>query len=91
MDFKTGAVIFCATLGLAVGVNQALQVKTPEDLQKYRQEQQVEQGSDAQEQENDRRRDQLRYGIDAENRERLVPGELRPKDEPKIPRLRLRP
>jgi hypothetical protein len=90
MDLKTGAVIFCTTLGLAVGANELLSVETPDGYQKYRQQQIVEQGSDAVEMENDRKRDRLRDSIDAENNRKLTPSEVRPA-EPKVPQLRIRP
>lgn len=90
MSWKENTVIGAAVLGMTVGANELLSVKTPDDYQKYRQQQIVEQGSDAVEMENDRMRDQLRDGIDAENSRKLVPGEMRP-PESKVPTLKIRP
>ena len=90
MAWRTNVVIGATVLGMAVGANEMLSVKTPDDYEKYRQQQIVEQGADATEMENDRKRDQLRDGIDAENNRKHIPGEVRPA-EPKLPKLRVRP
>lgn len=89
MNLKTGVLIFGTTLAMAVGVNEVLQVKTPEDAQRYRQQQQIEQGGDAVEMENEHNQEKLPGGIDAENSRKLTPSEVRPVD-PHL-KLRLRP
>lgn len=90
MSWKESVVIGATVLGMAAGVNQMLAVKTPADYEKYQQQEIVDQGSDAVEMDNNRKRDQLRDGIDAENSRKLVPSELRPA-EPVVPKLRIRP
>ena len=82
--------IGATVLGMAVGANELLSVKTPDDYRQYRQQQIVEQGSDAVEKENDRKRDQVRDGIDAENTRKVTLREMRPA-EPKVPKIRIRP
>jgi hypothetical protein len=89
MSWKTNLVIGATVLSGAVGINEMVAVKTPDDVKNYRQEQQTEQGSDAVEMENDRQRDKLPDGIDAENSRELGTREVRPA-EPHI-KLRLRP
>lgn len=90
MNWRENLAIGAAVLGLAVGANEMLSVKTPDDYQKYRQQEIVEQGSDATEMDNDRKRDQMRDGLGTENSRKNTPGEVRPAD-PKLPKLRIRP
>jgi hypothetical protein len=89
LSWKTKVAIGATVLAGAVGVNQLLQVKTPDDAKRYQHEQQIEQGSDAVEMNNDRQRDKLPGGIDAENSRELSPREVRGA-EPRL-KLRLRP
>lgn len=90
MTWKTNALIGATVLGMAVGVNDMLAVRTPDDYQKYRQQQIVHQGSDTVDLENERQRAKLPGGIDSENMRNLTPGELRPADS-ELPRFRMRP
>lgn len=90
MSWKTNLLIGAAVLGLAVDVGDVLSVHNGEDYKKYQHQQQIQQGSDAVEMQNDRQRDKLPDGIDAENSRILTPSEVRPA-EPKLPRLRLKP
>ena len=90
MGWKSGVVTSMTVLGLVIGVNEMLAPKTPEQLDQYRRQQLVEQGSDAVENNRERLRDQLPHDIDAENDRRLVPGEHRPAER-NPPRIRIRP
>lgn len=90
MSWKTNVLVGTAVLGMAVGVNDMLAVRTADDYQKYRQRQIVHQGSDTVDLENERQRAKLPGGIDSENMRNLTPSELRPAD-PGLPRFRIRP
>jgi hypothetical protein len=87
MTTKQNIAIGLTVLGLAIGANQALAPRTPEELERQHREQQVQDLSDAQEREDERRRQELGEHVDAENRQKLIPGEPRP---PELPRVRLR-
>lgn len=89
MTWKTNVLIGATVLGMATGVNDLLSVKTPEDVKHYQQNQTVEQGADAVDDQNARQRDKLPGGIDADDHDRLRPGELRPAEKPL--KLRFRP
>lgn len=89
--WKEKAAVGATVLDLAVRSNEMLAVKTAVDLDSYNGQQQgIEQGPDAVERENDRLRDQMRDGVDTENRRTLTPSEVRPVG-PRTPRLRIRP
>lgn len=90
MGWKGNVVTGATVLGLVISANEMLMPKTPEQMDRYRHEQLVEQGSDSVENENQRRRDDLPGQVDAENERKLQPGEYRPA-EPKLPKLRIRP
>lgn len=85
MSTKKTLLIGITVIGLAVGANQALEPKTLEELNQQRQQQNVEDLSDAQERSDDNKRDAADDYMNAENR-RLTPAEERPQ-----PRLRWRP
>lgn len=87
MGVKEGAVVGLTVIGLLVGANQMLQPKTVQDQGRQIQDQRWDDLSDSQENERDRRRERLPDDLDAERRDRMVPGEHRP---PELPRLRLR-
>ncbi len=87
MGVKEGAVVGLTVIGLLVGANQMLEPKTVQDHNRQIQDQRWGDLSDSQENEQDRRRERLPEDLDAERRDRMVPGEHRP---PEPPRLRLR-
>lgn len=86
MGSKSIVVTGATVLGLAVGANQMLAPRTPEQVQQYQQEQQVENGSDAGDRDHERLREQLPNDLTAENLRELTPGEYRDVD----PRLNVR-
>jgi hypothetical protein len=86
MSSRQNLAIGLTVLGLAIGANQALEPRTPDDLRRQQQEQRVEDLGDAVERQNDKHRDDAADHVDAENRRRTTPGEHRP---PSGTRLRL--
>ena len=87
MGMKENAVVGLTVIGLLVGVNQALEPKTVPEQERVNQEQRWQDLSDSQENEQERRRDQLPDDLDAERRDRMIPGEHRP---PELPHLKVR-
>lgn len=88
MSWKETAAIGFTVVGLAVGANEMLMPNSPEQTDQQRRQQQVEDLSDSQEKQNDKWRDDLGDGIDAEEQRKLQPGEHRPGQPPRI-RIRL--
>ncbi len=89
MTLRTTAAVAAGVIALTVGALDALAPKTPEELDRHVQQQQVEQASDAQERERERFRDDADAAADADRRDRLRPGEHRPPEKPPI-RIRIR-
>ena len=87
MGMKENAVVGLTVIGLLVGVNQALEPRTVHEQERVNQEQRWQDLSDSQENEQERRREQLPDDLDAERRDRLIPGEHRP---PELPHLKVR-
>ncbi|GGD24602.1 hypothetical protein [Nocardioides daphniae] len=89
MSFKETALIGATVVGLAVGVNQLLAPSTPEESRQNQQQQQVENLSDADENNKQRMRDEGNDHVDAENDQKVRSGERRP-PEPYRPKIRIR-
>lgn len=87
MSWKTNLLIGATAVGFAMGGTQVLTAKTGQDTDKIREGQSVEQGSDAQEIERERRRVELETSLDTETGRQVGTGQ-RPPEPPKI---RLRP
>ena len=85
MGLRSTVVTTATVLGLAVGVNQALLPQTSQQINDLQHQQNVKQGSDANEREHERLRDRLPGELDGENFTQLTPGEY---DD--VPRLRFR-
>lgn len=78
MSFK-GTVIGVATVAsLATGAMWYVQPHTTNDVDQHQRQVQIDQGSDAVEQENARQQKKLGDGVDMETQERARPGEHRP-------------
>lgn len=90
MSWKNTALIGASTIVLVVGVNQALQPRTPAEFDKQRNQQQVEELSDADEQSKERIRRSGEEGLKSENQRKLVPTVPSPPVKPPRPRIRLR-
>lgn len=78
MTWKNTALIGGTVVVIAVGVNQLLEPKTLQEMDRQRQQQQVDQASDADEQSKERMRAASEDGLRSEQGRRLVPGEHRP-------------
>lgn len=87
MGMKENVVVGLTVIGLLVGVNQALEPKTVPEQERFNREQRWQDLADSQENEQERRRDQLPDSLDAERRDRMIPGEHRP---PELPHLKVR-
>jgi len=89
MGFKETLLIGATVIGLAVGANQMLAPGTPDEVRQNRQQQLVEDLSDADENSKERMRESGKDHLDAENDQKLRPGEHRP-PEPRRPKIRIR-
>lgn len=87
MSVKSTAAIGASVIMLAVGANQALAPTTPAEVEQQRRQNETEQLSDTWEQETQRQRDAGSAHLDAELDQKLVPGEHR---TPEMPRIRIR-
>lgn len=89
MKWKTGTAVLLGAALLTTGVFNALdpsQNRTVEDQTRARQEQQVGDLSDAQERQIEQFREHGNSHADAENKRKLIPGELRPPElKPRMP------
>jgi len=90
MSWKSNALIVITVAGLAIGGLSALEPRTQAEIEQDRQQDQLGQLSDAQEIENDRRRKAGEDLLDANELDKLIPGEHRP-PEGDLPRFRIRP
>ena len=88
-SLKEGVVIGATVVGLAVGANQLLSPRTPEEVRRDQQQQQVADLSDADENNKQRMRDEGSAHADAENGQRLRSGEHRPPEHYR-PKIRIR-
>lgn len=79
MSTKTTLMIGMAVVALAIGANQALAPKTPDEIRRQQQEQSIQDLSDSKDRSNDDMRDQGNDHQNAENRRRNTPGEVKPK------------
>lgn len=89
MTVKETALIGATVIGLAIGANQMLSPSTPQEQRQNHQQQLVEDLSDADETSKQRMRESGTDHSDAENDQKLRPGERRP-PEPYVPRIRIR-
>lgn len=89
MSLKETALIGATVIGLAVGANQILAPDTPEEVRRNHQQQMVDDLGDADDNSKQRMRDDGNDHLDAENDQKLRPGEHRP-PEPTRPKLRIR-
>lgn len=90
MSWKTTAVIGASVIVMAVGVTQALEPRTLKEIEKQRVQQQLDNLSDADEQNKERIRRQGQDGLNSENQRKLIPGEERPPTKAPRPRFRIR-
>lgn len=74
-------------IGLAVGANQVLEPRTTQEINQEYHDRQLDNASDAQERSNETKRDEGADHLEAENKQKISPGELRPGEKP---RLRIR-
>lgn len=89
MSLKETAFIGLAVVGLAVGAHQMLAPSTPEEIRQGQQQRRLEDLADADANSKQRMRDEGNDHINAENDQKLGPGERRP-PEPYRPKIRLR-
>lgn len=90
MSIKQTAAIVLGVAALGIGALSAFEPKSPQELEKARVEQQVQDLSDAQDREFERRRAEGEALGDALAQERSIPGEHRPPEDPRQPRIRIR-
>lgn len=90
MSWKTTAFIGTSAIVMVVGVNQMLEPRTVEEINKQNTRQQVDNLSDADEQSKDRIRSSGEDGLKSENQRKLIPREERPPVKPTRPRIRIR-
>jgi len=86
--WKSTVIGVVTVAGMATGAAWYFEPHSPSQVEQHQKEIRQEQHSDVQEAEIERRERELSNGVDAENREKLRPGEYRPRTKFK-PKFRI--